>query len=91
MAFENLCSVSRAASQRRGMLRKSWRAFHYRLLLGRCLQDLVLSILEYCSAVWCSAGDTHRKQLDLVVSGAHFLTGGVFERDIGHCQSVAVL
>ena len=36
MAFENhLCSVSRAASQRLSILRKSWRVFHDRLLLGR--------------------------------------------------------
>ena len=26
-------------------------------------------MLEYCSAVWCSAADTHLKQLDRVVSG----------------------
>ena len=28
----------------------------------------------YCSAVWCSAADTHIKLLDRVVSGASFLT-----------------
>ena len=35
----------------------------------------VLSVLEYCSAVWCSAADTHLKLLDRAVSGARFLTG----------------
>ena len=36
MTFEkHLCSVSRAASQRLGKLRKSWQVFHDRLLLGR--------------------------------------------------------
>ena len=39
----------------------------------------------------CSAADTHLKPLDLVVSGARFLTVGVFECDVAHRQSVAVL
>ena len=44
----------------------------------------VLPVLDYCSAVWCSAADTHLKLLDRAVSGARFLTGGVFECDIAH-------
>ena len=92
MTFEkHLCSVSRAASQRLGILRKSWRVFHHRSHLGRCFRGIVLSVLEYCSAFWCSAADTHLKLLDRAVSGAWFLTGGVFERDISHRRSVAVL
>ena len=36
MTFEkHLCSISNAASQRLGILRKSWRVFHDRSLLGR--------------------------------------------------------
>ena len=50
-----------------------------------------MPVLEYCSAVWCSAADTHLKLLDRVVSGARFLTGVVFECDIAHRRSVAVL
>ena len=72
-------------------LQESWRVFHDRLLLGRCFLGIVLPVLEYCSAVWCSAADTHLKLLDRVVSGARFLTGGVFEFDIAHRRSVAVL
>ena len=64
--------------------------FHDRLLLGRCFWGFVLPVLEYCSAVWCSAADTHLKLLDREVSGAQFLTGSVFECDISHCRSVAV-
>ena len=45
------CSVSRAASQRLGILRKSWQVLHDRLLLGRCCRGFVLTVLEYCSAV----------------------------------------
>ena len=40
--------------------------------------------LEYCFAIRCSAADTYLKLLDRVVSGARFLTGGVFECDIAH-------
>ena len=84
-------SVSRAASQRLGILRKSWRVFHDRPLLVRCIRGFVLPVLEYCSAVWCSAADTHLKLLDRAVSNARFLTGGVFECDISHRRSVSVL
>ena len=75
---KHLRSVSRAASQRLGILRNSWRVFHDRSLLGRCFQGFVLPVFEYRSAVWCSAAD-HLKLLDHAVSGARFLTGGVFE------------
>ena len=64
---------------------------HDRALLGRCFLGFVLPVLEYCSAVWCPAADTHLKLLDRAVSGARFLTGGVFECDISHRRSVAVL
>ena len=43
------------------------------------------------SAVCCSAADTHLKLVDRAVSGARFLTGGVYECDIAHRRSVAVL
>ena len=92
MTFEkHLRSVSRAASQRLGILRKSWQVLHDRLLLGRCFRGLDLPILKYCSSVWCSATDKHLKLLDRVVSGANFLTGGVFECDLAHRRYVAVL
>ena len=92
MTFEkHLRSVSRAASQRLGILRNSWLVYHDRSLLGRCFRGFVRPVLEYCSAVWCSAADTHLKLLDRAVSGGRFLTGGVFECGIAHRQSVAVL
>ena len=88
---KSLRSVSRAASQRLGILRKYWRVFHDRSLLGRCFLGFVLPVLEYCSAMCCSAADTHLKLLDLVVSGARFLTGCVFECHIVHRRSVTAL
>ena len=65
--------------------------FHDRSLLGRCFLGFVVPVLEYCSAVWCSAADAHLKLLDRAVSGARFLTEGAFECDIAHRRSVAVL
>ena len=79
MTFEkNLRSVSIAASQCLGILRKSWQVFHDRLLHERCFRGFILPVLEYCSAVWCAAADTHLKLLDRVVSGGSFLTEVVF-------------
>ena len=52
MTFEkHLLSVSREASQRLGILRKSFRVVHDRSLLGRCFRGFVLPVLEYCSTV----------------------------------------
>ena len=92
MTFEkHLRSVSRVASQRLGILRKSWRVFHDRALFGRCFWGFVLPVLEYCSAVWCSAADTHLKLLDRVVSGACILAGGVLNCNLSHRRFVAIL
>ena len=44
-----------------------------------------------CSAVWCSAADTHIKLLDRLVRSACFLTMDVFKCSIAHCRSLAVL
>ena len=47
MTFEkHLRSVYRAASQRLGILRKSCRVFHDRLLLGRIVRGCVLPVLK---------------------------------------------
>ena len=66
-----------------------------RSVIDRFLLDafggFVMPVLEYCSAVWCPAADTHLKLLDQAVSGSRFLAGGVFECDISHPRSVAVL
>ena len=92
MTFEkHIRSAFRAASQLLGILRKSWQVFHDRLLLGRCFRGFVLPVLEYCSAVWCLAADTHLRLLDRVVSGASFLTEGVFACDLAHRRSISVL
>ena len=40
---KHLRSVSRAASQRLGILRKSWLVFHDKLLIGRCFCGFVFT------------------------------------------------
>ena len=40
-------------------LRKFWRVFHDRLLLGRCFLGLSGLFPSTVFAVWCSAADTH--------------------------------
>ena len=47
---KHLRLVSRAASQKLGIFRKSWRVFHDRSLLERRFRGFVLPVLEYCSA-----------------------------------------
>ena len=45
-------------------------------LSSSCFRGFVLLVLEYCSAVWCSAADTHLKLLDRIVSFASFFYWG---------------
>ena len=85
MTFEkHLRSVSSAAAQRLGIMRKSWQVFHDRSLLLRCFLSFVLPVLECCSAVWCSAVDSHLTLLDRVVRSAGFIAGGVLECNLAH-------
>ena len=42
-------------------------------LIVRYFRGFALPVLEYRSAVWCSAADTYHKLFDRVVSGAYFL------------------
>ena len=92
LTFEkHLRSVSRAASQRLGILRKSWQVFHNKLLIRRCFWGFVLPVLEYCSAMLCLAADRHLKLLDRIVSDASFSAGDVLNCNLSNCRSVAVL
>ena len=90
LTFEkHLPSASRAASQRLGNLRKSWRVFD-RSLLESCFQCFVLPVLEYCSAAWCSAADKHFMIRYHTVHGDSVLTGRVLECIIAHRRSLVV-
>ena len=56
------------------------------------LRGLVLPVLEYCSEVWCSVADIHRKLLHGPCSQwCQVFNWGVFECDLAHHRSVAVL
>ena len=90
MTFEKqLHSVSSAAAQRLGIMRKSWQVFHDRSLLLRSFWSFVQPVLEYYLAVWCSAADSHLKLLDTVVRSAGFSAGGVLDCNLAHRRSVA--
>ena len=92
MTFErHLHSVFSTADQGLGIMRKSWQVFHDRSLLLRSFWSFVLPVLEYCSAVWCSAADSHLKLLDTVVRSAGFLAGGVLDCNLARRRSVAEL
>ena len=80
----HLHSVSSAAAQRLGIMRKSWQIFYDWPLLLRYFWSFALPVFEYCSAVWCSAADSHLKQLDRVVRSAGFLARGVFDCNLAH-------
>ena len=68
MTFQkHLRSVSSAEAQRLGIMRKSWHVFHDRSLLLRFFCSFFLSVLEYCSTVWCSAADSHLKLLTMII------------------------
>ena len=53
--------------------------------------ELCPAVLEYCSAVWCSAANSHLKLLYRVVRRAGFLAGGVLEFNLAHRRSVSEL
>jgi hypothetical protein len=92
MTFEkHLRSVSRSASQKLGIMRRSWRIFGDHSLSLKCFNSFVLPILEYCAPVWRSAAESHLKLLDRVVRGAGFLVGGFEPCDLAHRRSVATL
>ena len=90
VTFEmHLRSVSKAAAQRLGIMRKPWQVFHNRSLFLRSFWSFALPVLEYCSAVWCSVDDSYLKLLDRVVRSASFLAGGVLDCNLAHRRSVA--
>ena len=71
-------------------------SFVYCIVNIKYFMDILYLILYPCLRlrflyVEPEAADTDLKLLDSAVSGARFLTGGVFECDIAHCRSVAVL
>ena len=93
MTFENekhLRSVSRAASERFGIL-KTWRVFRDRLLLGRCFRRFVLPALKCCSILWSSATDVHIKLLDFISQWCPFFHWGCVWVWYFSSRSVAVL
>ena len=54
--------------QRLGIMRKSWQVFHDRSLLREYFWNIILPVLQPCSAVGSSAADSLLKLQDRVVS-----------------------
>ena len=92
LTFEtHLRSVARSVSQKTGIMRKSWSIFRDPSLMKTCFYSFLLPVLEYCSAVWCSAADSHLRLLDRAVACAAFHMGGALECNLLHRRSVAGL
>ena len=100
LTFEtHLRSVARSVSQKIGIMRKSWSIFRDPSLMKTCFYSFLLPVLEYCSAVWCSAADSHLRLLDraraVACATCHrsptFHMGGALECNLLHRRSVAVL
>ena len=86
ITFEkHLRCVCSAAAQRLCIMRKSWQS-----LIQRSFWRFLQPVLEYCSAVWCSAADSHLKLLNRGVRGTVVLAGVVLQCnlaivDLGQC------
>ena len=78
-------SAKMAISVPRTCLKPNWLSAVHRYLASRADHIGVL----FCSVVLGTG--THLKLLGRAVSDARFVTGGVFEYDIAHRRSVAVL
>ena len=87
MVFEKPVRSVSEQLHKDGILKKSCRLFHNRSLLLRCFRGFVLSFLEYFCVVWWSASDTTGP----CSQWCHFFNWDVFESDIAHRRSVAVL
>ena len=93
VTFEKYLSyVSRAASQTLCISRKSWRVFHDRLLLGRCVRGFVMSVLVvlFCSVV-LDCRYTPKLIAYWTVQSVLFFNYGCVECKIAHLRSVASL
>ena len=79
--------------QLRGLV--SWESYSKYFMIDRSFWDLFgvfsFPVLEYWSAVWCSAAVSRFKILHRVVRSASFLAGGVLECSLAHWRSVTVL
>ena len=76
MTFEkHLRSVSIATFQRLGILKKSWRVFHDKSLLGTCFLGFVLPVLEY----WTGRSVSGVSDLTGVCLSATLLIVGVWQ------------
>ena len=75
VTFEShIATTARIASQKIGILRKSWQTYREDSVVLKCFYAFILPFLEYCSVVWRSAAFTHLQQIQRVFNSAKFLT-----------------
>ena len=79
------------ASQRLGLLRKSFKVFEDNSVSASCLRAFVLPLLEYCAPVWSSAAATHLSLVDRVFKSANALCGGSVHCNLSHRRDVSKL
>ena len=92
LTFEShLREVATSASQRLGILRKTWGVFRDTEIVKRCFWSFLLPVLEYCAPVWSSAADCHLALLDRVVRNVNFLCSGSIKCDLEHRRHVSSL
>ena len=81
-------AIAVTASMRVGILRKTMSVFRDVVIVAKCFWAFILPVLEYCSAVWMSAPNSHLSLLDRVVSQVS-LSGGSVSCDFWHRRKVA--
>ena len=92
LTFErHVKSVASSASQRIGLLRRAHSIFDSAEVLQHCFRSFMLPILEYASAVWCSAAVSHLAMLDRIVNRCFHLMDDVVPYCLDNRGSVAGL
>lgn len=92
LSFEShIRNLVSTASQRLGLIRKSFRVFEDNSVSASCLRAFVLPLLEYCAPVWSSAAATHVALVDKVFQSANTLCGGGVLCNLSHRRDVSKL
>ena len=66
-------TVTKAVSQKIGIMRKCWQIYRDSPLVIKAFYSFILPFFEYCSSVWMSAAPSHLKLLQTAFNSANFL------------------
>ena len=87
----HLRTIAASASQKIGILRRSWRIFQDCELLKKCAKCFVVRLLEFCSPVWMAAANCHLNLLDRVMRQCSFMLGDTLSVSLHHRRKVSSL